>query len=215
MLVNRYYDFLQRKIYKPIGAYTTGYLPLTKFSPAQIAPTEKDTLFRKSLLIGYVHDQGAAMHGGIAGHAGLFSTANDLAKIGQMWLNKGNYGGIQYFKPETIELFTSQQYETSSRGLGWDKAIFNNPSISMYASSKTFGHTGFTGTSIWIDPEFNLVFVFLSNRVYPYMYNNKILKANIRPRIQDVVYQSIFEYCKNHEDVLKPNEIKSGLTVKP
>lgn len=215
MLSTRLDDFLQKNLYQPIGAYTTGYLPLGKFSPSQIAPTEKDTLFRKSQLIGYVHDQGAAMHGGIAGHAGLFSTANDLAKIGQMWLNKGSYGGIQYFKPETIELFTTQQYQTSSRALGWDKAIFNNPSISLYASSKTFGHTGFTGTSMWVDPEFNLVFVFLSNRVYPYMYNNKILKANIRPRIQDVVYQSIFEYCKNHEGALKPNEINSGLTVKP
>jgi CubicO group peptidase (beta-lactamase class C family) len=215
MLSIRLDDFLQKNLYQPLGAYTTGYLPLGKFSASQIAPTEKDTLFRKSLLIGYVHDQGAAMHGGIAGHAGLFSTANDLAKIGQMWLNKGSYGGIQYFKPETIELFTAQQYQTSSRALGWDKAILNNPSISQYASSKTFGHTGFTGTSMWVDPEFNLVFVFLSNRVYPYMYNNKILRANIRPRIQDVVYQSIFEYCKNHEGPLKPNEINSGLTVKP
>jgi len=85
----------------------------------------------------------------------------------------------------------------------------------MYSSPKTFGHTGFTGTSIWVDPEFNLVFVFLSNRVYPSMYNNKILSANIRPRIQDVVYQSIFEFCKNHDGSLKPNELKTGLTVKP
>jgi CubicO group peptidase (beta-lactamase class C family) len=208
-------DFLQKNIYEPMGSYTMGYLPLRKFSSGRIAPTEKDTLFRKSLLIGYVHDQGAAMHGGIAGHAGLFSTGNDLAKLGQMWLNKGTYGGKQFFKPETIDLFTSKQYENSSRALGWDKAILNNPSISMYASPKTFGHTGFTGTSIWVDPEYNLVFVFLSNRVYPDMNNRKILNANIRPRIQDVVYQSIFEYCKNHDDSLKPNELKSGLTVKP
>ena len=208
-------DFLQRNIYRSIGAYTMGYLPLSKFLPNQIAPTERDTLFRKSLLIGYVHDQGAAMHGGIAGHAGLFSTGNDLAKLGQMWLNKGSYGGIQFFKPETIDLSTSQQFENSSRGLGWDKSILNNPSTSMYASSKTFGHTGFTGTSIWIDPEFNLIFIFLSNRVYPDMNNRKILNANIRPRIQDVVYQSIFEYCKNHDQSLKPNELKTGLTVKP
>ncbi|MGC4020479.1 MAG: serine hydrolase [Cyclobacteriaceae bacterium] len=189
-------DFLQKNFYRPLGAYTTGYLPLRKFPANQIAPTEKDTLFRKSLLVGYVHDQGAAMHGGIAGHAGLFSTANDLAKIGQMWLNKGSYGGIQFFKPETVELSTSKQYENSSRGLGWDKSLFNNPSTSIYASPKTFGHTGFTGTSMWIDPEFNLVFVFLSNRVYPDMNNRKILNANTRTRIQDVVYQSIFEFCK-------------------
>ncbi|MBI3483044.1 MAG: serine hydrolase [Bacteroidetes bacterium] len=210
-------DFLQKNIYRPLGAYTTGYLPLRKFPMSQIAPSEKDTLFRKSLLVGYVHDQGAAMHGGIAGHAGLFSNANDLAKLGQMWLNKGSYGGVTFFKPETIDFFTAKQYETSRRGLGWDRptqSYWNGPT-SMYSSAKTFGHTGFTGTSIWVDPEFNLVFVFLSNRVYPNMYNNKILSANIRPRIQDVVYQSIFEYCKNHNGSLKPNELKSGLTVKP
>jgi CubicO group peptidase (beta-lactamase class C family) len=211
-------DFLQKNIYRPLGAYTTGFLPLRKFPSTQIAPTEKDTLFRKSLLIGYVHDQGAAMHGGIAGHAGLFSDANDLAKLGQMWLNKGSYGGIQFFKPETLDLFTAKQYEYSRRGLGWDKPVVNDyqaSPTSIYASAKTFGHTGFTGTSIWVDPEFNLVFVFLSNRVNPDMNNNKILTSNIRPRIQDVVYQSIFEYCKNHGEPLKPNDAKFGLTVKP
>ncbi len=194
-------DFLQKNIYQPLGASTLGYLPLRKFPVTQIAPTEKDTLFRKSLLVGYVHDQGAAMHGGIAGHAGLFSDANDLAKLGQMWLNKGSYGGVQIFKPETLDFFTAKQYADSRRGLGWDKPVasdWNSP-VSMYASStKTFGHTGFTGTCIWVDPEFNLVYVFLSNRVNPDMNNNKILNANIRPRIQDVIYQSIFTYCKNH-----------------
>jgi len=98
-------DFLQKNIYQPLGASTLGYLPLRKFPLSQIAPTEKDTLFRKSLLAGYVHDQGAAMHGGIAGHAGLFSNANDLAKLGQMWLNQGSYGGVQFFKPETLNFF--------------------------------------------------------------------------------------------------------------
>ncbi|HCW08275.1 MAG TPA: glycosyl hydrolase, partial [Cytophagales bacterium] len=210
-------EFLQNNFYQLLGATTVGYLPLRKFPPTQIAPTEKDTLFRKSLLIGYVHDQGAAMHGGIAGHAGLFSNANDLAKLGQMWLNKGVYGGHQFFKPETLDLFTAKQYEGSRRGLGWDKSIPFDPNgpTSIYSSGQTFGHTGFTGTSIWIDPEYRLVFVFLSNRVNPDMNNNKILTANIRPRIQDVVYQSIFEYCKNHDNSLKPNEVNSGLTVKP
>lgn len=190
-------DFLQKNIYQPIGAYTTGYLPLRKFSSGRIAPTEKDTLFRKSLLVGYVHDQGAAMHGGIAGHAGLFSSANDLAKLGQLWLNKGSYGGVQVFKPETIDFFTTKQYEDSRRGLGWDKPVLNdwNGPTSYYASAKTFGHTGFTGTCIWVDPEFDLVYVFLSNRVNPNMNNNKLLNENIRPRIQDVIYQSIFNYC--------------------
>jgi beta-N-acetylhexosaminidase len=192
-------DFLEQNIYEPIGAYTVGYLPRQKFPASQIAPTEDDKLFRKKLLTGYVHDQGAAMHGGIAGHAGLFSTANDLAKLGQMWLQKGTYGGLRYFKPETFDLFTTKQYEGSRRGLGWDKSMPSEPAgpTSIYASAKTFGHTGFTGTCIWIDPEFNLVYIFLANRVYPDMTNNKILNANIRPRIQDVIYQSIFNYCKN------------------
>ncbi len=192
-------EFLEQNIYEPIGAYTMGYLPRNKFPASQIAPTEDDKLFRKKLLTGYVHDQGAAMHGGIAGHAGLFSSANDLAKLGQMWLRKGAYGGHSYFKPQTLTLFTEKQYENSRRGLGWDKPVPSDPAgpTSIYASSKTFGHTGFTGTCIWVDPEFNLVYVFLSNRVYPDMNNNKILNANIRPRIQDVIYQSIFNHCQN------------------
>ena len=192
-------DFLEQNIYEPMGAYTVGYLPLQKFTFNQIAPTEDDKLFRKKLLTGYVHDQGAAMHGGIAGHAGLFSNANDLAKLGQMWLQKGSYGGNRYFKPETLEFFTQKQYENSRRGLGWDRPVLSDPNgpTSYYASARTFGHTGFTGTCIWVDPEFNLVYVFLSNRVYPDMNNTKILNANIRPRIQDLIYQSIFNYCRD------------------
>jgi beta-N-acetylhexosaminidase len=148
-------------------------------------------------LVGTVHDQGAAMHGGVAGHAGLFSNANDLAKLGQMLLQQGNYGGYQYYKPETVRTFTQKQFVTSRRGLGWDKPIPNdhNSPTSLYASPETFGHTGFTGTCIWVDPQFNLVYVFLSNRVHPDMTNNKLINANIRPRIQDVIYKSIFNYC--------------------
>lgn len=193
-------DFLQQNFYEPLGATTLGYLPREHFSTSLIAPTEDDKLFRKRLLIGYVHDQGAAMHGGVAGHAGLFGNAIDLAKLGQMWLQKGRYGGHQYFKPETLELFTAKQFETSRRGLGWDKPVPSDPNgpTSIYASAKTFGHTGFTGTCVWVDPEFDLVYVFLSNRVYPDMTNNKILNANIRPRIQDLIYQSIFNYSAKH-----------------
>ena len=190
-------DFLEQNLYEPLGAYTTGYLPLQKFASWQIAPTEDDKLFRKKLLTGYVHDQGAAMHGGIAGHAGLFSTANDLAKLGQLWLQRGQYAGHSYYKPETIDLFTTKQFEDSRRGLGWDKPPASDWSgpTSMFASSKTFGHTGFTGTCIWVDPEFNLVYIFFSNRVHPDMNNNKLLNASIRPRIQELVYQAIFNYC--------------------
>lgn len=191
-------DFIQQNLYEPLGSTTTGYLPLERFPKNQIAPTENDKLFRKSLLIGTVHDQGAAMLGGVAGHAGLFSNANDLAKLGQMLLQEGVYGGYRFYKPETVRIFTQRQFETSRRGLGWDRPETTDPNgpTSLYASPKTFGHTGFTGTCIWVDPEFNLVYVFLSNRVNPSMTNNKLINANIRPRIQDVIYESIFNYCQ-------------------
>lgn len=191
-------DFLAQNLYEPLGATSIGYLPLLRFPMTQIAPTENDVLFRKSLLTGVVHDQGAAMHGGICGHAGLFGSATDLAKLGQMLLQEGSYGGIQYYKPETVRLFAHKQFATNRRGLGWEKpalGTYQTPT-SIYASPKTFGHTGFTGTCIWIDPEFNLVYIFLSNRVHPDMTNNKLLNANIRSRIQDAIYQSIFNYCK-------------------
>lgn len=194
-------DFLFQNFYEPMGAYTTGYRPLVRFPLRQLAPTENDRLFRKTLLIGTVHDQGAAMMGGVAGHAGLFSNANDLAKLGQMWLQEGEYGGIRYYKPETIRRFARQQHETNRRGLGWDKPTrdWNGPT-GIYASPKTFGHTGFTGTCVWVDPEFDLVYVFLSNRVHPEMTNNKLLSAHIRPRIQDIIYQAIFAYCRTQGD---------------
>jgi CubicO group peptidase (beta-lactamase class C family)/beta-glucosidase-like glycosyl hydrolase len=190
-------DFLQQNLYEPLGATSIGYLPLRRFPKELIAPTERDTLFRKRLLIGTVHDQGAALVGGVAGHAGLFSNANDLAKLAQMLLQEGYYGGIRYYRPETVRLFTRRQFETSRRGLGWDKAAqsdWNSPT-SLFASPATFGHTGFTGTCVWVDPEFDLVYIFLSNRVHPKMTNNKLLSLKIRSRIQDVIYQSIFSYC--------------------
>lgn len=198
-------DFLGQNLYEPLGASTTGFLPLLRFPMNQIAPTENDKLFRKSLLIGMVHDQGAAMQGGVAGHAGLFSSANDLAKLGQMLLQEGEYGGTRYFKPETVRFFASKQFASSHRALGWNRGVGGwDGSTSVYASPKMYGHTGFTGTCIWIDPEFDLVYIFLSNRVHPDMTNNKLLNANIRSRIQDVVYQSIFEYCKSAGGVPAP-----------
>jgi beta-N-acetylhexosaminidase len=191
--------FLQQYFYEPLGAQTMGYLPLERFPISQIAPTEIDTTYRKTLIAGTVHDERAAMLGGVAGHAGLFGNATDLAKVCQMLLNGGNYGGIQFFKPETVHQFTAKQYENSRRGLGWDKPTgdWNGPTA-VLASPLTFGHTGFTGTCIWIDPEFDLVFVFLSNRVWPDR-NNKLLNANIRPRIQEIIYRSIFDYCRFEE----------------
>jgi beta-N-acetylhexosaminidase len=190
-------EFLEQNFYEPLGASTLGFLPLERFDPSRIAPTEIDTIFRKQLIHGTVHDERAAMLGGLAGHAGLFGNANDLAKLGQMLLNGGTYGGVRFFKTETVNMFTAKQYENSRRGLGWDKPIvgdFNSPTTEL-ASPKTFGHTGFTGTCIWVDPEFDLVYVFLSNRVWPDR-SNKLLNANIRPRIQEVIYKAMFNYCQ-------------------
>ncbi len=196
-------DFLQQNLYEPLGASTTGFLPLTHFPKERIAPTELDTIFRKSLVLGTVHDERAAMMGGISGHAGLFSSGNDLLKLGQMLLQNGSYGGTRYYKPETVQLFANRQFEKGRRGLGWDKPIqgdWNSPT-SLRASHRTFGHTGFTGTCLWIDPEFNLVYIFVSNRVFPDR-SNKLNQVNIRSRIQDVIYESIFEYCKSAEQPL-------------
>lgn len=189
-------EFLRQNLYEPVGAFSLGYLPRTRYAPGRIAPTEEDKLFRKSLLVGYVHDQGAAMHGGIAGHAGLFGTGLDLAKLGQLWLNRGVYGDTRFFRPETLDLFTTRTFASSRRGLGWDKPILNDWSspTALAASPQTFGHTGFTGTCVWVDPAYDLVYVFLSNRVHPDMTNNRLLNLNIRPRIQEVVYRSIFNF---------------------
>jgi CubicO group peptidase (beta-lactamase class C family) len=189
-------DFLRQNFYEPLGAYTTGYTPLLHFPPQTIAPTEEDKIYRKTLVLGTVHDERAAMMGGIAGHAGLFSNASDLAKLGQMLLQEGYYGGVRYYKPETVRLFTHKQFEKSRRGLGWDKPVQSDVAspTSLYASPRTFGHTGFTGTCLWVDPEFELVYIFLSNRVFPDR-SNKLVSNNIRSRIQDVIYQSIFKYC--------------------
>lgn len=192
-------DFLAQNLYQPLGANTLGFLPLQRFDSSRIAPTEYDKHFRKTMIRGTVHDERAAMLGGISGHAGLFGNAHDVAKLGQMFLQQGSYGGQVFYKPETIHRFTHQQYKTSRRGLGWDKPVqsdWNSPT-SFWASPQTFGHTGFTGTCLWVDPEFGLVYVFLSNRVYPDR-SQKLISSNIRSRIQDIMYQSIFEYCKQN-----------------
>lgn len=190
-------EFLRQNVYEPLGAATTGFNPLDRYPPTRIAPTEVDKIYRKTLVVGTVHDERAAMMGGVSGHAGLFSTGTDLMKLGQMLLQEGSYGGIQYYKPETVRLFANKQFEDSRRGIGWDKPLLSDWSspTSLKASPLTFGHTGFTGTCLWIDPEFDLVYVFLSNRTFPDR-NGKLLNANIRSRIQDAIYQSIFDYCQ-------------------
>ncbi|GAA4320499.1 hypothetical protein GCM10023149_19800 [Mucilaginibacter gynuensis] len=184
--------YVQDQFYNKLGMQTAGFLPRNRFSIDQIVPTEDDTYFRHTLLDGYVHDQGAALAGGVSGHAGLFAGANDIAILMQMMLNKGNYGGVQYLKPETVEMFTSKQSPVSRRGLGFDRwdPIATRHYPSELASDQTFGHTGYTGTCVWVDPKYNLVYIFLSNRVYPKV-TDKLSNLRIRGRIQDVVYQAI------------------------
>ncbi|WP_295767426.1 serine hydrolase [uncultured Mucilaginibacter sp.] len=185
-------EYVQTHFYNPLGMQTAGFLPRNRFAKEQIVPTENDTYFRHNLLTGYVHDQGAAMVGGVSGHAGLFASANDMAILFQMVLNGGSYGGAQYFKPETVAQFTARQSNVSRRGLGFDRW---DPEVSKhypsnYASSETYGHTGYTGTCVWVDPKSGLVYVFLSNRVYP--KDSQLLNSRrIRPRIMDVVYEAI------------------------
>ncbi len=184
--------YTQQKFYDPLGMQTAGFLPRNRFAKEQIVPTENDTYFRHQLLDGYVHDQGAAMVGGVSGHAGLFASANDMAILFQMMLNGGTYGGIQYLKPETVAKFTAKHSNVSRRGLGFDRW---DPELSKHypaqnASPETYGHTGYTGTCVWVDPKYNLVYVLLSNRIYPRdstLFNSR----SIRPRVMDVVYQAI------------------------
>jgi CubicO group peptidase (beta-lactamase class C family) len=180
--------------YKPIGASSLCFNPWKTIPLDQVAPTENDQVFRHQLLHGYVHDPGAAMMGGIAGHAGLFGNASDLAKMAQMYLNNGVYGGARFINEETMMLFTSQQNQANRRGLGFDKPENipeNNSSVTQLVSPLSYGHTGFSGTIVWIDPEYDLIFIFLSNRIHPNSYNKKILELGIRPRVQRAVYQSI------------------------
>lgn len=180
--------------YKPMGASSLCFNPWKNTPVERIAPTENDLAFRHQLLQGYVHDPGAAMMGGVAGHAGLFGNANDLAKMSQMLLNNGIYGGYKYLKDETVKFFTSQQSPSNRRGLGFDKPEINptkNGSFSNLATSFSYGHTGFTGTIVWIDPAYDIIFIFLSNRIHPYAYNKKIMELGVRPRIHSIIYQAI------------------------
>lgn len=189
-------EFTTQNFYGPLGMKSTGFLPLEKNSIEKIAATEIDDYFRHELIQGSVHDEGASVFGGIAGHAGLFGNTTDLAKLYLMLLNKGNWEGEHYFQPSTVDLFTSYQSENSRRGLGFDKPEKNNAALKdpypcLSASSSTFGHTGFTGTCVWADPENQLLFIFLSNRVYP-TRNSKVYNAlNMRSKIQERIYATI------------------------
>ncbi len=187
-------EYAMNNFYMPLGLSTTGYIPLKRFDVSRIPPTEEDQYYRMQTVQGYVHDMGAAMLGGVSGHAGLFSNAKDVAVIMQMLVNGGHYGGRQYFRPETVEQFTTRYKRSTRRGLGFDMKELDHSSsqnVSSLASSNTFGHLGFTGICTWADPDHNLVYVFLSNRTYPTMNNNKINKSNYRPRIQTAIYKAL------------------------
>lgn len=184
-------EYLDMEFYHALGLQRITYQPLEAFDRNQIIPTERDERWRQRLVHGFVHDETAALFGGVAGHAGLFSTANDLAVLGQLLLNEGSYGGRQYLNPETVKLFTRAQYGTH-RGLGFDTADRRSRSaFSRVIPSETFGHTGFTGTCFWVDPENDLVYVFLSNRLHPSAKNRRFLRKRIRERIQRVIYDAL------------------------
>jgi beta-N-acetylhexosaminidase len=188
-------DLTQSHFYKSIGANRTTYLPIEKFDLNEIVPTEKDEYYRYELVHGYVHDMGAAMQGGIGGHAGLFANANDVAKLMQMYLQKGYYGGKRYFQPSTIDTFNHRYFEDKKvrKGLGFDKPqlVEAEKATCSCVSDKSFGHSGFTGTYTWADPESEIVYVFLSNRVYPTAENRGLVNENIRTQIQQYIQDAI------------------------
>ncbi len=186
--------YVEEEFYKPMGLKRITYNPLNKFDTLQIAPTELETTFRCQTLCGYVHDPGAAMLGGVGGHAGVFATAHDVGAIFQMLLNKGVYGNKRYFKTTTIDLFTAYNSKISHRGLGFDKPLADvddGGPAGDRCSGLAFGHQGFTGTCVWADPATGIVFVFLSNRVYPSGANTKINKLNVRTTAQDYIYEAL------------------------
>lgn len=194
-------QYVQKTFYGPMGMASTGFKPWLRFKSEGIVPTEEDNYFRKQVLQGYVHDEGAAMFGGVSGHAGLFSNAYDLSMLYQMLLNGGTFNGERYLHKETIDLFTAYHSKDSRRGYGFDKPEKDNatrkePYPSALASPQTFGHTGFTGTCVWVDPKADLVYVFLSNRVYNTRANNLLGQLNIRGRVQDAIYKVLEEEKK-------------------
>jgi beta-N-acetylhexosaminidase len=191
--------------YQPLGAQKISFKPYLDMNPKEIVPTENDKLFRGQQIQGYVHDQGAALLGGVAGHAGLFSNANDLAKLMQMYLQKGNYGGVQFFDSITVNEFTRCQFCESDnrRGIGFDKPQLGGPGPTCgCVSPMSFGHSGFTGTLAWADPDEEIVYIFLSNRVYPDASNRKLLTLSTRTKIQEVIYNSLI-----HENSLLDSQL--------
>ncbi|WP_372642725.1 glycoside hydrolase family 3 N-terminal domain-containing protein [Ancylomarina sp.] len=190
-------SYVKTNLYRKLGAGTLGYHPRQRFSLSRIIPTQNDHFFRKQLIKGYVQDPTAAMLGGVAGHAGVFGNAADVAKLMQMYLQKGSYGGVTFFQPETLEQFTSRAYPDGEnrRGIGFDKPFLDptntNGPTTTKASPNSFGHSGFTGTMVWVDPDYDLVYIFLSNRVFPDDWNTKLMQMDVRTKIQECLYDAI------------------------
>lgn len=189
-------EYVHENFYAPLGLNRISFHANAKYPKYEIVPTEFDTVFRHQVVHGFVHDPAAAMLGGVSGNSGVFSNANDLAVIMQMLLNKGSYAGINYIKPSTVELFTKQQFPENRRGILFDKPE-PDPSkqspCAKQASPRTFGHQGFTGTCAWADPEYDLIYIFLSNRIHPDVSNDKFLKMNVRTNIHEIIYDSILD----------------------
>jgi CubicO group peptidase (beta-lactamase class C family) len=188
--------FAEQQLYSRLGAATLGYHPTWRFPQRRIVPTSNDTIFRRQWLQGYVHDENAALMGGVSGHAGVFGTAGDLAKLMQMYLNGGTYGGERYIDEKTLAEFTLSPFDRrgNRRGIGFDKPELSpSPTDLMgkYASKKSFGHTGFTGTMVWMDPENDLLYVFLSNRVCPDASNNKLNALSLRSKIYEALVKAV------------------------
>ena len=189
-------EYLWQEFYQPMGLEHTAYLPLRYFDKKEVVPSAVDRFLRKTTLQGFVHDESAAFQGGISGNAGLFSNAREVGRIYQMLLNGGELDGRRYLSKETCALFTTEKSKISRRGLGFDKPDVVNESKSPCAASvpvTVYGHTGFTGTCAWVDPDNGLIYVFLSNRTYPDAWVNKLSKLEIREKIQETIYEAMKE----------------------
>ncbi len=195
-----YEKYVTENFYKPVGAKTLGFLPMTKGFSNNIVPTEIDTLYRNTLTQGWVHDENASLLGGISGNAGLFGSATDLAKMMQLYVQLGNFNGNRLLSEEVVKEFIEIQYPDNEnrRGLGFDKPLIENDTLPLSeaypapeVSPESFGHSGFTGTFVWADPENQLVYIFLSNRVYPTRVNRNLYELNIRSAIQQVFYKAL------------------------
>jgi CubicO group peptidase (beta-lactamase class C family) len=200
-------EYIKRHFYQPLNLERLSYTPARYFKKRDIVPTAKEDRFRNQLIHGYVHDESAALLGGVAGNAGLFGNTESLAPLMQMLLNRGEYGGRSYLKPKTVDLFTKQQ-RNSNRAYGFDVKTKNGTNAcASEADDATFGHTGFTGTCVWVDPENELIFIFLSNRIYPDVRNRKLFRDKVRSRIHSLVYEALDTYPERPVEEEKEEEI--------